>query len=196
MDDSDLAGLISKAKGGDNRAFADLVRRFEPEVRMIVRGRLPRSLQAQFDSMDFVQSLWKSVLRKDGADMPCFENSRHFMGYLAGVARNKVYEQYRKRTHTRKYDIKREEPLYVRKGNRDVPRDLPGHDSSPSQEAQAEDRLAQLLEGRSPLEEQVVQLRRQGFTYEEIADRLGLHESAIRRMIDVIRKRLEARPWQ
>ena len=69
--------------------------------------------------MDFVQAVWQSVLTKDGQDLGRFTNARHFRGFLAGVARNKVFEEYRRQTRTRKYNLKREEPLYVRRGDRE-----------------------------------------------------------------------------
>ncbi|MFO0949943.1 MAG: sigma-70 family RNA polymerase sigma factor [Isosphaeraceae bacterium] len=196
MDDIDLAELISRARGGDAAAFSDIVRRFEPELRVVVRARLPRDLRPRFDSLDILQSLWKSVLRKDGAELPRFENSRHLVGFLAGVARNKIYEQHRRRTQTQKYDLSREEQLVVRRGGRDQLREVPSPDPSPSETVQERDRLSQLLRGRSILERQVVNLRRSGLTYEEIAENLGLHEAAVRRIVDALRKRLEERRWQ
>ena len=196
MNDADLVDLIARARAGDEIAVKDLLGRFEGEVRMVVRGRLPRVLRSQFDSMDFVQAVWTSVLTRDGPDLARFDNSQRLMGYLAAVARNKVFAEHRRQTRTHKYDLKREEPLYVRKGSREVLREVPGTDPSPSQDAQAHDRLAQLLEGRSTLERQVVDLRRSGLTYDEIAERLEIHESAVRRIVDGIRQRLEARKWQ
>jgi RNA polymerase sigma-70 factor (ECF subfamily) len=195
MNDVNLAELIDRARAGDEGAVGDLLRWFEPEVRMVVRGKLPRALRAQFDSMDLVQSVWKSVLTEGANDLPRFESPRHFMGFLAGVVRNKVYEKHRRRS-TRKYDVAREEPLYVRKGNREVPREVAGADPSPSQDAQARDRLAQMLEGLSPLGRQMVLLRRTGRTFEEIAEELGVHESRVRRVMDSLRERLEARGWR
>ena len=196
MNDVDLADLIVRAKAGDEVAVEDLLHRFENEVRMVVRGRLPRALRSQFDSMDFVQAVWTSVLTKDGPDLSRFDSSRRLMGYLAGVARNKVIEEHRRRTQTHKYNLKREEPLYVRRGNREIPREVAASDPSPSQDAQAHDRLAQLLQGRSTQERQVVELRRRGLTFAEIAEKLGVHESAVRRIIDGIRQGLELRKWQ
>jgi RNA polymerase sigma-70 factor (ECF subfamily) len=195
MDDADLAERMARAKDGDEAAVRDLLLRFEDEVRMVVRGRLPKSLRAQFDSMDFVQAVWQSVFTGKGPDPDRFSNPRHFLGYLAGVARNKVFEEHRRRS-THKYNIARQEPLYVRRGDREVPREVAASDPTPSQDAQAHDRLDQILEGRSPQERQVVELRRGGLTYEEIAERLGLHESAVRRIVATIRQCLEAREWR
>ena len=187
MDDADLAAWLEDAKGGDAAALRELLRRFEGEVRTVVRHRLPRAMRSQYDSMDFVQAVWQSVFTGGGAGLGKFATPQQLLAYLAGVARNKVLEEYRKRT-TQKYNIDREEPLYVQRGGCAIPRDLPAHDPSPSQDAQAGDRLEQITRGRSPLERQVVDLRRQGLTFQEIADRLGMHESAVRRIIEAIRQ--------
>jgi RNA polymerase sigma factor (sigma-70 family) len=196
MDDEDLADLIDKVKAGDENAIRDLIREFEDDVRTIVRVRLPQSLRSQFDSMDFVQAVWQSVLTRDGQGLGEFANAKHLRGYLAGVARNKVFEEHRRRTRTQKYSLKREEPLYVRRGDRDLPRDVAGHDPTPSQDAQAEDRFAQLVEGRSPQEAEVVELRRRGLTFDEIAEQTGLSERTVRRIIEAIRQRMEERKWR
>lgn len=193
MDDTDLAERLRRAKAGDEAALRELLKRFEDEVRMVVRHRLPRALRSQFDSMDFVQAVWQSVFTGEGIDLERFENPRHLLAYLLGVAKNKVYEEHRKRT-SQKYNIARQEPLFVRRGNREVPREVPANDPSPSQDAQAGDRLAQILHGRSAQERQVVDLRRHGLTYDEIATQLGLHESAVRRIVTSIRACLEDRP--
>jgi RNA polymerase sigma factor (sigma-70 family) len=196
MDDEDLGGLIARAKSGDEDAIRGLLQRFEGDVRTMVRIRLPRSLRSQFDSMDFVQAVWQSVFTGYEQHLSRFTSARHLRGYLAGVARNKVIEEHRRRTRTRKYDLKREEPLYVRRGNRDLPREVAALDPSPSQDVQAQDRFAQLVAGRSPLETEVIDLRHRGLTYEEIARETGLHERAVRRIIESIRHEMEARQWQ
>lgn len=196
MDDADLAEKMARASAGDEAAVRDLLRRFEPEVRMIVRARLPRRLRSQFDSTDFVQAVWEDVFAKDGPDLSRFTSARHFLGFLEAVARNKVFEEHRRRTRTKKYDLAREEPLYVRKGDRVVPREVPGNDPTPSQETQAVDRLDQILAGLDPEAKQMVLLRRRGLNYAEIGARLNRHESAVRRVIDGLRQRMEERQWR
>jgi RNA polymerase sigma-70 factor (ECF subfamily) len=196
VDDDDLAGLVERVKAGDAEAISDFVRRFEGEVRAMVRGRLPQVLRSQFDSMDFVQAIWESVLIKDGQDLNQFTNEQHVRAYLAGVARNKVYEEHRKRTRTKRYNLKREEPLYIRRGDREQPRELQSPDPTPSQDAQVRDRFAQLVAGRTPKEVEVIELRRQGLTFDEIAARTGIGERSVRRIIDSIRERMEARQWR
>jgi RNA polymerase sigma-70 factor (ECF subfamily) len=196
MDDIEFAGLIARVKEGDQEAIGRLIERFGPEVRMMVRRRLPARLRSQFDTVDFTQVVWQSVIVDCRDRAEPFQDPRHLLGFLAGVVHNKVAQEYRRRTRTRKYDIGREEPLYVRRGDRDVPRELPADDPTPSEAVQADDRMDQLTAGRSPTEIRIVELRREGLTIDEVAARLDLHEKAVRRVIDSLRSRVEAPRWR
>ena len=191
----DFVDLMARVRAHDREAVAMLLERFEADVRLMVRVRLPRALRNQFDSMDFVQAVWQSVLVRKGDDVGDFTDPGQFRGFLATVARNKVYEEHRRRS-TLKYDLGREERLYVRKGEREVPREVRAADPTPSETVQAGERLGQLIQGRTDHEVQVIQLRRQGMTFEEIARKLGKDERSIRRVIDDIRRRMEDRRWQ
>ncbi len=199
MSNAGFAERVERAKQGDEEAIRGLLAEFEVDVRQAVRRRLPRALRTQFDSMDFVQAVWSSFFAAGpGAEaepVPQFDSPEHLRGYLAGVARNKVLQEFRRRTRTKKYDLGREEPLYVRRGGRDEPRELPAADPSPSADLQARDRLEQIVGGRPPIEAEVVELRREGLTFDEIAARTGLHERAARRVIHALRRRLEERRW-
>jgi RNA polymerase sigma-70 factor (ECF subfamily) len=189
METNTFACLLERARGGDASALRSLLEEFEEDVRTIVRVRLPRLLRSKFDSLDFVQSVWATVFVARDAQTVAFADPEHFRNYLAGIARNKVLAEYRRRTRTRKYDLTREEPLYLKRGDRLEPRPILAPDPTPSAEAQATERLERLLAGRSPVEAQVVELRRGGLTHREIASRLGVHERSVRRIIEVLERR-------
>lgn len=193
MTNDDLVGLIQRARDGDDDALRSL-HQFEQDIRMMVRVRLPRALRTQFDSMDFVQDVWQSFFRVYSREPQRFTEVQDLRGYLARVARNKVYEEHRRLSLTQKYDVAREEPLYVRKGSREIPREVAASDPSPSQDAQARERLARILEGRTPVEAEVIQLRRQGLTFSEIAEQIGLHERTVRRIMEAIRRTVDEPP--
>ncbi len=189
----DFKDLMDRARSGDAQAVRDFLGRFECEVRAMVRGRLPRRMRSRFDSADFVQAVWKSFFA-DLNDRPCeFSDSQHLRGYLAGVVRNKVNEQQRRLTRTEKYDITREEQLYIRRGDREIVRELCSADPSPSERVQADDRLEQLTSGCSQRDIDVLTLRRHGMTNVEIADRVGLDERSVRRILAGFRTRMEGR---
>jgi RNA polymerase sigma-70 factor (ECF subfamily) len=191
-DAEDFTELIARAKAGDQAAIREFLHRFEPEVRMMVRGRLPKKLRTQFDSVDFVQTVWQSFFADSRLGRPDFENVEHLRAFLAGVVRNKVFHEHRRLTRTEKYDVAREERLYVRRGDQEVPRAVLSPEPSPSAAAQAGDRLAQLTVGRSQREVEVISLRRQGLTFGEIAEQTGIHERTVRRIIHCARARMEA----
>jgi RNA polymerase sigma-70 factor (ECF subfamily) len=191
----EIGDLIARTRAGDETAVREFLARFEQEVRIMVRGHLPRKLRTQFDSMDFVQSVWQSFFSTLSTRPRQFENARHLRAFLAGVARNKVFEEHRRLTRTEKYAITREERLYTRRGRHQVERSLVSPDPTPSQNVQASDRLAQLIAGCSPREVQVITLRYQGLTFEEVAERTGIHERSVRRIIEEARARMEAQGW-
>ncbi len=189
MDNQEFNALLARARAGDDDATATLLQAFEADVRLMVRHQLPRLLRSQFDSMDFVQAVWQSVFAGGGSNAE-FDGSGHFRGYLAGVARNKVFEEYRRRT-TKKFDLGREEPLFVRKGGHEAPRPLASHDPSPSKWVEADECWTQLVTGGPARTGEVMALRRQGLKFVEIAERMGVSERAVRRLIEDARKRLE-----
>jgi RNA polymerase sigma-70 factor (ECF subfamily) len=192
-EDDDFTDLMARAKTGEPAAIREFLSRFEREVRMMVRALLPRKLRTQFDSADFVQAVWQSFFSDLRQNPRAFANIDHLRGFLAGVVRNKVREQHRRLTRTEKYDLSREERLYVRRGDHDVPRDVVSTDPSPSDTAQAGDRLEQLTAGRSERDIEVLTLRQEGLTLAEIADRTGMNERSVRRVIASVRSWMEER---
>lgn len=186
----DLSDLLARAQAGEEEAIRSL-QGLEREIRLMVRVRLPQELRSQFDSMDFVQDVWQSFLRILHEDPTRFREVQNLRHFLAGVARNKVYEEHRRQTKTRKYDLGRQEPLYVRRGTREVPIDLPSQAPSPADRAQAQDELARLLSDRDPRTAQLLELRQEGLTFGAIAERVGLHERTVRRFFESLRRELE-----
>ena len=77
--DDELNDLLSRARAGDDDAIRDFLSRFEQEVTTMVRSRLPRKLRTQFDSTDFVQAVWKSLLVESGQDSPTSTMSNTFV---------------------------------------------------------------------------------------------------------------------
>lgn len=189
MNEAEFRGLIDRARAGEVEALERLLEAFEGDVRAMVRGQLPRALRPRFDSMDFVQEVWRALLEQPIGHGPGYEGAARFRGYLAGVVRNKVFEEYRRRTRSQKDNLAREEPLFVEHGGRTEAREVAAPDATPSEELHARDCLDRLVAGGSALEARIVELRRQGRTFDEIATRLGIHERTVRRLLDGMRAR-------
>jgi DNA-directed RNA polymerase specialized sigma24 family protein len=189
--DDNFIDLMRRAKSGDAAAIRVFLSQFEWEVQMMVRARLPKKLRTRFDSMDFAQAVWQSFFSDLQSKSPDFENVQHLRAFLKGMVWNKVQEQHRRLTKTEKCDLGREERLYIRRGDRDVPREVVSPEPSPSQTVQADDRLVQLTTGCAPGEVAVIRLRLQRLTIDEIAARTGLNERTVRRFIEAARARME-----
>jgi RNA polymerase sigma-70 factor (ECF subfamily) len=191
--DDNFTDLMARARSGEPAAIRAFLSQFEPEVRMMVRARLPRRLRTQFDSSDFVQAVWQSFFYDLQQDRHEFANWEHVRGFLAGVVRNKVREQHRRLTRTEKYNVAREERLYVRRGDHEVVREVLSTEPSPSETAQAGDFLEKLTAGRHPRAAEVITLRYQGLTLMEIAGRTGMKERTVRRIIESAWSQVEGR---
>lgn len=183
----DINALLGRIRDGDESAARELLARYEPQVRLVVRRQLPRLLRARFDSIDFLQSVWATFFRRVRAGPERFEDPRFLVGFLAQVAKNKIIDEFR-RAASRKQDIRLEERLSSA-GLRS--RELMADQDSASELAEANeayDRLNDLLpEDRRGL----LRLKLTGLSNRAIADRLGLSERTIRRVLEDLRRRAE-----
>src|SRR5438034_10804560 len=59
-----IQALLARIKNGDEGAARELLTRYEPKIRLVVRRQLPRLLRSRFDSLDFLQSVWGSFFHK------------------------------------------------------------------------------------------------------------------------------------
>ncbi len=190
-EEGQLADFLKRIQEGDESAARELLQRFEPEVRLVVRRQLPRLLRSRFDSLDFLQSVWGSFFRRMRDTPTDFEDSRHLVAFLARAAKNKVIDEYR-RAASLKNDMHREEPLW---GDGRRPKEVADPIDSPSEVAQAHealDRMNALL----PRERRtILELKAQGLSSRDIGDRLGISERTVQRVLEDLRRRMESE-WE
>ena len=92
-----FAGFLRDIRTGDAQAAAELVRRYEPAIRLEVRLHLRNSrLRRVFDSMDVCQSVLASFFVRAAAGQYDLEQPAQLLKLLVAIARNKVADQARK----------------------------------------------------------------------------------------------------
>jgi RNA polymerase sigma-70 factor (ECF subfamily) len=108
MHDESFVALIDSLRRGDGSAAAEFVRRYEPEIRRVVRVRLVNpQLQRQFDSMDICQSVMANFFVRFGSGQFDIETPEQLLKLLVTMARNKLTDNARKQ-HSAKRDNRRE----------------------------------------------------------------------------------------
>lgn len=195
LDEASFEALMSQIAGGSEEAVWALLDRYTRNLVRAVRRRLPHEIRTKLDSMDIVQSVWKSFLR-GGARPPENASVEQFAAYLFGMARLKTLEKHRRYTRHAKFDIRREQPLGTIKGaNPEGRNDQHCTDyrhESPSTVAEIRDDWKQALCKVGDRGRQVVQLRLQGLTLDEVAQRMAISKSTVRRILDSMLQSLTA----
>ena len=176
-DQDKFRDLMRRVREGSEEAAWELVRCYGGYVRRAVRRVLSQKMRAKFDSLDFVQLVWRSFFRaRDEAD--CFEGPQHLVVFLAGVASKKVQSECRRRLSTEKYGVEREVQMRHLDG-RDVPRQAEAVDIAIAQE-----RWERFLEGQPARYRRILALKLQGHTPAEIGTILDLDPQTIRRFLN------------
>lgn len=114
------AELIRRARGGDEDALDELLRRYQEPLRRIVRIRLGARLRRYTESMDIVQNAYVVAARKLGeVDL---SSQADFLQWLARIAERQIHDE-AKRQGALKRDAHSEVPIH---GDHDASASVPG----------------------------------------------------------------------
>jgi RNA polymerase sigma-70 factor (ECF subfamily) len=174
---SSFAEMMQRVRAGDQDAAAELVRRYEPAIRRVVRYRMGDAhLAAVLDSVDICQSVLASFFVRAVAGRFDLDGPEQLQKLLLAMARNKVAFQVRKqhaqcRGGPGAVSGSLDEGLFV------------DPQPSPSQQVAAQDLLREVQHRLSEEEWQLVQLRTQGLGWDEIAAQLHVSPEALRKRL-------------
>jgi RNA polymerase sigma-70 factor (ECF subfamily) len=163
----ELADLVRRLRAGDARAAEELVRQYEPVIRLEVHVRLrdPR-LRRAFDTLDICQSVLGTFFVRAARGQYDLDQPGQLVKVLVAIAHNKLAYHVRKE-RARRRDFRRREPI-----NRDYEEAL-AVDDWPGRGCEARELEAAFRERLSPEEREVAGLRVQGLEWVEVAARLG-----------------------
>jgi RNA polymerase sigma-70 factor (ECF subfamily) len=175
MSEESFADLIARVRGGDEQAAADLVRRYEPEIRREVRFLLRDPfLRRSFDSMDVCQSVLGSFFLRAALGEYDINRPEDLIRLLISMTRNKVVDATRRQRAQRR-DHRRSTSLDAV--------DLAAQTPSPSQVVEGREMLAAFRERLSQEERQLADLRAAGREWADIAGDLGGTAEARRKQL-------------
>jgi RNA polymerase sigma-70 factor (ECF subfamily) len=167
--DDEFRDLMGRLQEGSEDAAWELVDRYGDAILRAVRRVLNVRLRSKFDSLDFVQLVWCSFF-KARDQLVRFTRPEELAAFLVTMARNKVGMEVRRRLKTEKYNVNREQASSGFPNTVDQSAD---HESSPLEVAIA----------REQWNRQIISLRLQGLTYQDIAESLNIAECTVRRFL-------------
>jgi RNA polymerase sigma-70 factor (ECF subfamily) len=177
-EEDDFRTLMEQVQAGSEKAAREMFDRYSGHVARVVRRRLHLRLRSQYDSLDFMQAVWASFFTTPLERR--FERPQELIAYLSRMACNKVTDANRQRFGAKKANANREQPLARPDGEAE---DLAARQPTPSQTAIAEESWERLLDGQPPPMRRALEMLRQGHTYREIADAVGLHPKVLQRFL-------------
>ena len=179
--------LIGQVRDGNHEAARQLLEACEPHIVRAIRRRMNLQMRKRFDSQDFSQAVWASFFG-NLPDVSRFRRPNELVNFLCRVASNKVIDAGRRAA------VRNEQPCDPLRAAGHTASDLRVRiaEPTPSQNAVARESYDRLLLNEKAIDCQVIDLRRNGLTQLEIAQKLGISERQVRRTMDRIsRKALE-----
>lgn len=167
LDETTFTAFIKRIRSGDEQATADLVKRYEPEIRREVRLRLrdPR-LRRDFDSMDICQSVLASFFVRAALGQYELDRPEQLLRLLVTMARNKLIYQVRRQRRQR-----RDNRLVDEAGQEKLQTVASG--ASPSDVVAQREILQKVRERLNEEERKIADLRGQGREWAEVAAHMG-----------------------
>ncbi len=173
-----FADLLERVRAGDQDAAAQVVRRFEPELRRMIRVRLtdPR-LRRVLDTADVCQSVLANFFIRVRVGEFDLEQPDDLLHLLLAMARNKVFDKAR-RQQARRRDQRRLEP-HASAALDGVADGRPG----PSSVIAWQDLLERVRALLDEDERVLAEKRAQGKEWPQIAAELGARPDALRKKL-------------
>jgi RNA polymerase sigma-70 factor (ECF subfamily) len=180
--------LAERLCAGDPAAESLVVGRFTIQLVTLARRQLADRIRQKTSPEDAVQSAFKSFfkrLRRGQFDLGSWD------GLWSLLALITVRKCAARRTHflSARRDVRRETPLSSAFVNGDTPCIPVSRGPLPEEAAALIELVEQLLCGLSDGEQQIVQLRLQGYSIDEICQRLERADRTVRRVLARVRGR-------
>lgn len=177
--------LITKVTAGDEDAVQRLLDTYGPHIVRVIRRRMNSKIRERFDSQDFTQAVWASFF-EHRSQIVRFQRSEDLVQFLSRVAANKVIDA------GRRVQVRNEHHADVSSESNEPGRDLRLRISepTPSQHAVARESWDIILADEEETSRQVVALRIEGLTQQQIAQSLGVSERSVRRTLSRISRKV------
>ncbi|MEZ5940983.1 MAG: sigma-70 family RNA polymerase sigma factor [Planctomycetaceae bacterium] len=171
---------------GSEEAFREVVERFGPYVLRAIRRKLDERLRSRMDSQDCAQAVWLTLFKHRNR-ISELDSPEKLIAYLVTIAQRKARAEFRRHIQAEKQTANREVSLQ----NGSVVLDLVDHrPNRPSQLVVAKEQWDRLTDGEPERYRQILELRREGMSIDDIAAEVGVNERTVRRVLQRMAEKL------
>lgn len=185
--------MIDGLRGGDPEVIGAFVKRYGKSLEAVADRRIVTQMGRRFEAPDVVQSVCRTFLRRvEGGEFQ-LDDAESLWRLLCAITLTKVREKARFHLR-RKRSLGREEDLSTPSSDgerKDGLAQQPGEDPSPDEAAEFADTFEHLLGELDDEERQLVDLRLQQKSSEEIATVLNCSDRTVRRLMSRLQARFE-----
>ena len=175
--------LIQQVRQGDAQAAADLIHRYENDLRIIARVRLRSTgMQRTLESMDICQSVLGNFFVRVTSGEFDLQTPEDVIKLLSRMIRNKVTDKYRL-AHAEKRP----------QGGSGTPIEdlqIAGGDHTPSQIVSVEELRREFIRRLTPEEREIWERRQEGQGWDDIAKAVGRKVDTLRMQLGGASKRI------
>ncbi len=189
--DDNVAELVQRCRDGDQEAATILFRRYVNRLIGLVRDKLSQRFASRMDAEDVVQSAYRSFFGGLGNGEFTVERTDELWGLLAAITMHKLYRKVAFHNAKRR-SVQREQPAGAENVLDEFPQliaELP----TPAEAVEVVEELDHVMNRLPPLERRVLELRLEGYSSTEIADRIHRSDRTVRRAMEKLRDEFQRR---
>lgn len=182
-DNHSFDDLMARLQAGSDTAASHVFHLYAQRLIALARSRLNARTRQKVDPEDVVQSVFRSFFTRQASGEYDLGNGDRLWGLLASITINKCINQVQRfRTVRRKVDAE----------VADTGAAWDFIDREPTAEAAAilTETMHEMMRGLDETDRKIVEMRLQGYAYEEIKV-VGVSLSSVRRVITRVKKRLQ-----
>jgi RNA polymerase sigma factor (sigma-70 family) len=190
LNDDDWSRIIAGLGSGDPEAARLFCDRFGPALMRLADRRLPDAIRRRVGPEDVVQSACRTFLRRAKGGEFRLPDSESLWQLLCAITLTKVREQ--ARFHLRqKRDVGQEVGGLGASGDEStVTREPAAGGQDPGEAVAFADQFERLLGSLDPEERQLVDLKLQEYTNDQVAERMGCSSRTVTRLLKRVQARL------
>ena len=176
--------LVERCRSGDDAAAAELFNRYVNRLMGVARNRLGERMNARLDPEDVVQSVFRTFFTRLKKDQFEFEANDDLSKLLVRITLHKTLRQIAYHRAARRDPS--QETLQGDLSRHDILQVMT-KDPTPETVVTFVDQLDHFLARLDPDEQQILTLRLQGHSSEEIAKELNTYDRKVRRVLERVR---------